>query len=46
MTDERATYETERERSRLAGAMVTLTVQTWVPSKYRLLDLETGGVWR
>jgi hypothetical protein len=41
-----AGYEAERERHRLAGATVMMTVETRVPSRYRLLDLETGCVWQ
>lgn len=39
-------YEAERDRNRGAGRLVTLTVQTRVPSKWRLVDKETGDVWR
>jgi len=41
-----AGYEAERERHRLAGATVMITVETRVPSKHRLLDLETGCGWQ
>lgn len=34
------------EAERAAGTLVTAAVTTRVPSKWRLLDLETGETWR
>lgn len=40
------TFKEERDRNREEGEMITLTLETRVPSKYRVVDLETGDVWK
>lgn len=41
------TYDAEREAHRLSGDdLVELVIRTHVPSKWRIVDLETGDVWR
>lgn len=37
-----ADYSAERVQNQMTGRMPVLTVRTWTPSKYRLVDLETG----
>lgn len=39
-------YEAERDRNRGAGRLVKLVIETRVPSKWRMVDKETGDVWR
>lgn len=38
-------YDKEREANRQNGVLYELNVKTRVPSKYRLVDLETGVVY-
>lgn len=40
------TFNAERERNRESSTLHSFGVSTRVPSKYRLIDLETGDVWR
>lgn len=42
----RRAFERERERNRKAGRFVTLKIETRVPSKWRMVDLETGDIWK
>jgi hypothetical protein len=40
-------YAAEREEHRASGRpLEVLSIQTRVPSKWRLVDMETGEVWR
>jgi hypothetical protein len=40
------TYDEEREANRAAGRVERIELVTRVPTKWRLVDLETGDVWR
>ncbi len=40
-------YDDIREgRRKKHGKPFTITVNTWIPEKYLLVDRETGDVWR
>lgn len=39
-------WEKERERNRKAGRMNNVTFMTWCPSKWLLIDRETGEAWK
>jgi hypothetical protein len=39
-------YDEIRQANRKSNVSATLTLKTSVPDKYRVLDLETGQVWK
>lgn len=41
-----AKFDAERDKNRGAGRLVKLVIETRVPSKWRMVDKETGDVWR
>lgn len=43
-TGQKTKWQKEREAN--AERLVTFSINTRVPSKWRLLDLETGDIWR
>lgn len=46
MTRRVRTTEWQKEREANRNRLITFSVNTHVPSKWRLLDLETGDIWR
>ena len=39
-------YDAERARNKETNKEVAITIRTFVPSKWRFQDLETGDVWK
>lgn len=45
MTSNRERFRAERATNEALNRVVSVGINTHVPSKYRLIDLETGDVW-